>query len=84
MKTPPIAAALALACSLALPGSAVAGDGAGGAKPGTPAPAPKGAEGQKDWADHMGNIPFIIGREAGMKEVEFSGKPVLFFYTATW
>jgi len=38
----------------------------------------------KDWKDHMGNIPFIVGREAGMKEAEFTGKPILFFYTATW
>ena len=38
----------------------------------------------KDWKDHMGNIPFIVGREAGRKEVAFTGKPIMYFYTATW
>lgn len=83
MRTLPKTAVLAVACSLLLPLAARAGDGAGGAKPGTSAPAVEPA-GQKDWTEHKGDIPFIIGREAGMKEAEFSGKPVLFFYTATW
>ena len=38
----------------------------------------------KNWTDHMGNIPFIVGRAAGLKEVEFTGKPIMYFYTATW
>lgn len=82
MRTALAAALLTLA---ALPGAALAGDetGAGGKRPtgGSSAPAP---EGGKDWSKHVGDIPFIIGREAGMKEVEFTGKPILFFYTTTW
>ena len=34
------------------------------------------------WKDHMGDIPFIVGRDAGEKEREFTGKPSLVFYTA--
>lgn len=33
------------------------------------------------WAEHMGNIPFVIGYEKGMKEVEFTGKPPMLFFT---
>jgi hypothetical protein len=49
-----------------------------------PAAAQEGAPAGKDWKDHMGDIPFLVGREAGLREVEFTGKPILFFYTATW
>lgn len=42
------------------------------------------AKGEKDWKDHTGNIPFIVGSEKGMKEAEFTGKPILYFFTATW
>ena len=48
------------------------------------APAKPAAPAAKDWSDHMGNIPFIVGRAAGLKEVEFTGKPIMYFYTATW
>ncbi len=82
MKLAKAVAAMALAVPFVLPGSALAGGD--GAKPGTKAPAGSGESEQKDWSSHKGNIPFIIGREAGMKEVEFTGKPILFFYTATW
>ncbi len=44
--------------------------------------APKAAG--KDWTDHMGDIPFILGRQAGLKEAEFTGRPIFYFYTATW
>ncbi len=47
-------------------------------------PAPAQESGAKDWKDHVGDIPFIVGREEGMKEVEFTGKPILYFYTTTW
>jgi hypothetical protein len=30
----------------------------------------------------MGDIPFIVGHAAGVKEAEFTGKPIFFFYTA--
>ena len=32
----------------------------------------------------MGNIPFIVGPERGHKEAEFTGKPILYFFTTTW
>ena len=71
MRFAPIAAAFALSASL-LAGPAAA------------APGGEGKDGQKDWTSHKGDIPFIIGREAGLKEAEFTGKPILYFYTATW
>ena len=74
-----LAIALSLTAALAAPAFAGGDDSRGGSKT---APAPAAAE--KDWSKHKGNIPFIVGREAGMKEAEFSGKPILFFYTATW
>lgn len=62
-------APLALAAALlAVPGPASAQD----------------RKGQKDWSDHTGNIPFIVGSERGLKEAEFQGKPILYFFTATW
>ncbi len=73
VKSVLLAATLALAA--ALPASAQ--DRGATARP------PRAAA-PKDWRKHTGNIPFIIGREQGMKEVEFTGKPILFFYTATW
>jgi len=63
---------------LASPAFAGGEDGKGGS-----ATAPAAAA-EKDWSKHKGDIPFIVGREAGMKEAEFTGKPVMFFYTATW
>ncbi|MFT7619919.1 MAG: hypothetical protein ACI97A_003576 [Planctomycetota bacterium] len=41
-------------------------------------------KGGKDWADHKGDIPFIVGYELGMAEVKFTGKPAMLFFTATW
>lgn len=49
----------------------------------SPAPAADSAEKQK-WGEHMGDVPFIVGYEKGMKEVEFTGKPPMWFFTATW
>ena len=76
---------LALALVALASPRALAGGGDDGGKGGTKTPkaAPE-APAAKDWSKHTGDIPFIVGREAGMKEVEFTGKPVLFFYTATW
>ena len=45
---------------------------------------PEESKGSKDWSDHMGNIPFIVGSERGIKEAEFQGKPILYFFTTTW
>jgi ABC-type sugar transport system substrate-binding protein len=36
------------------------------------------------WAEHTGDLPFVIGYEKGMKEVEFTGRPPMYFFTATW
>ena len=51
----------------------------------TSAPSPAADEAEKaKWGEHMGNLPFIVGYEKGMKEVEFTGKPPMWFFTATW
>jgi|SoiMethySBSTD1v2_1073268.scaffolds.fasta_scaffold4749881_1 hypothetical protein len=50
-----------------------------------PSPAPAASEAEKQkWGEHMGDLPFIVGYEKGMKEVEFTGKPPMYFFTATW
>ena len=36
------------------------------------------------WGEHMGDLPFIVGYDKGMKEVEYTGKPPMYFFTATW
>jgi hypothetical protein len=36
------------------------------------------------WKDHMGDVPFVLGSEDGMKEVTKTGKPPLFFFTADY
>ncbi len=36
------------------------------------------------WAAYFENIPFVFGSEAGVAAAEKSGKPIMFFYTATW
>lgn len=33
------------------------------------------------WAEHMGDVPFVIGFDKGMKEVEFTGRPPMLFFT---
>ena len=38
----------------------------------------------KKWEGHTGSVPWIIGFEEGMAEAEFSGKPAIVFFTATW
>jgi len=35
-----------------------------------------------DWSKHMGKLAFAIGHERGMKEVAFTGKPPMFFFTS--
>ena len=63
-------ASLALAAAfVAVPGSVSAQDS---------------KKGGKDWSDHTGNIRFIVGSERGIKEAEFQGKPILYFFTTTW
>jgi len=38
----------------------------------------------KDWSEHLGDIPFIVGRAAGDAEAQFTGKPPMYFFTTTW
>jgi len=44
---------------------------------------PAAAEKAK-WAEHCGDVPFVVGYEKGMREVEFTGRPPMYFFTATW
>ena len=62
-----------------------AGPGAGKPPPaaGTGAGAGAAAEREK-WGEHMGDLPFVVGYEKGMKEVEFTGRPPMYFFTTTW
>ena len=39
---------------------------------------------KEKWGEHMGDLPFVVGYDKGMKEVEFTGKPPMYFFTATW
>ena len=36
------------------------------------------------WSDHVGDVPFVVGYEAGTKAAAESGRPPLYFFTATW
>lgn len=53
-----------------------------------PAPAAKvdrGTEAELEkWASHMGDVPFVVGSRRGIVAAKASGKPLMFFYTATW
>jgi hypothetical protein len=50
-----------------------------------PAAADAAKDGEaKDWAEHMGDIPFLVGRAAGDAEADFTGKPPMYFFTTTW
>jgi hypothetical protein len=37
----------------------------------------------KDWTSHMGDLPFVVGMEAGRAEVKFTGKPAMLFFTSS-
>jgi hypothetical protein len=56
-----------LATVAVLAGAAIAGD----AKPTT------------DWTKHMGDLPFVVGMEAGRSEVKFTGKPAMLFFSSS-
>jgi cytochrome oxidase Cu insertion factor (SCO1/SenC/PrrC family) len=75
----------ALVVSLAAVGAVAASAKAGDdtAPPAKTAPAAGDSDREK-WAEHMGDLPFVIGYEKGMKEVEFTGRPPMYFFTATW
>lgn len=34
--------------------------------------------------EHTGKIPFVVGFEKGKAEAEWSGRPMMVFFTATW
>jgi hypothetical protein len=66
---------LALAALAAVPGFAARADGPEVAAP---------AAAKSKWADHTGDVPFVVGYEAGTKAAAESGRPPLYFFTATW
>ncbi len=37
----------------------------------------------KDWTSHMGDLPFVVGMDAGRAEVKFTGKPAMLFFTSS-
>lgn len=39
---------------------------------------------EKKWAEHMGDLPFVIGYEKGMAQAKLTGNPPMYFFTATW
>jgi len=43
-----------------------------------------GKGGGSKWADHKGDIPFVVGQAAGMRSAKTSGRPPMYFFTATW
>ena len=52
---------------------------------GVPASAPAADSAEKEkWGEHMGDLPFVVGYEKGMKAAATSGLPPLYFFTATW
>lgn len=52
-----------------------------GAAPAGPAVS---AEDRAKWGDHMGDLPFVVGSEAGAKAAAAAGRTPLYFFTATW
>ena len=36
------------------------------------------------WAEHMGDIPFVVGQAKGASQVTATGRPPMYFFTATW
>jgi cytochrome oxidase Cu insertion factor (SCO1/SenC/PrrC family) len=44
----------------------------------------KDAEAKDKWASHKGDLPFIVGSKTGLEEAKFTGKPPMYFFTATW
>ncbi len=47
------------------------------------APAADAAEREK-WRDHMGDLPFVVGHAKGNAQAAASGRPPMYFFTATW
>jgi hypothetical protein len=37
----------------------------------------------KDWPAHMGDLPFVVGMDAGRAEVKFTGRPAMLFFTSS-
>jgi predicted outer membrane protein len=76
-----LALALLSCCALGYADETETPDDAAPAETATDAAAD--AEREK-WAEHMGDLPFIIGYAKGMKQVELTGKPPMYFFTTTW
>lgn len=76
---------LALALALGASGVLVSPDAAPAYGDGSGDGAKSAAAAEKEkWREHMGDLPFIVGYEKGMREVEFTGRPPMYFFTATW
>jgi hypothetical protein len=73
---PSVAALLVLALGWSAP--AARADG-----PEVTAPVVDAAERAK-WGDHMGDLPFVVGYEKGMKQAAATGRTPMYFFTATW
>ena len=69
---------VALAAALAAAPALAGGDEPKGGSKGGAATPSAGKVPEKDWSEHKGDIPFIVGRERGLKEVAFTGMgPIL-------
>lgn len=44
----------------------------------------KGSDPRAKWADHMGDIPFMLTYQKGLAESKLTGRPMMVFFTATW
>lgn len=42
------------------------------------------SEAQSRWTTHTQGLPFTVGYSEGLAEVRATGKPAMFFVTATW
>ncbi len=36
------------------------------------------------WADHVGDIPFVVGRARGESRAAETGRPPMYYFTAVW
>ncbi len=46
--------------------------------------APAATDDASKWSDDVGDIPFVIGLDAGGKAVAATGRPPMYYFTTTW
>jgi thioredoxin-related protein len=73
----PDSSAFLLLAATALAPAACGRDPAGAA----PAAA---AKADPKWAEDVGDVPFVIGLDAGTKAVAATGRPPMYYFTTTW